>query len=300
VDIKVDRPPYASLSALPFLSAARRFAARRDESPAEGETNRVYVRVRNRGPVAATQIRVRLYWAFAGAGLPALPSDFWTNEGASSSDWHLIDVLWIDDLPYCGSSVAGTDDDRAAVLMFEFRAPRIDPSNPDPRHYCLLAEVSAQNDPVDPKWQAQGIFAPDDITPWDNNVTHKNVHLRRPDDFRAGSYAFWMHNPFVERNRYRLRPEGVPPGVALEVEPASVLEGWEAGPGEKLRVRVSVSHEPGALGELDLVQERLVSVGSGLAGTTEGAQDGFQWVPFGGTTLGVETEDPEAEDEDGG
>src|SRR5262249_50119795 len=61
VDIKVDASPYQ-----PAPTTGAEFDAFTDEDPVESSTNKVYVRVHNRGPVAANSVLVRAQWAFAG------------------------------------------------------------------------------------------------------------------------------------------------------------------------------------------------------------------------------------------
>ena len=82
VDIKVDAPP---LQPTPPSTSAQ-FDALVHENPIEGANNRIYVRVHNRGPRNATSVHVKIHWAYAGAGLPGLPSDFWSVFPADSSN----------------------------------------------------------------------------------------------------------------------------------------------------------------------------------------------------------------------
>lgn len=207
VDIKVDckkngyQPP-------PTTSTA--FDAFVDENPRSGEQNRVYVLVRNRGPVTATLVTVKLHWAFAGGGLPALPYDFWIRFPQDSTDpmsrWHPIGTKIIQSLPYSGSSVAGcpgraqppcpavTDD--AKIVQFEFLGPPVDPNRPAPNHVCLLAMIDCKQDPIAPNSRAT--FVVDTITPNDNNVTHRNVKLE--DTSRSDRFGerFFVGNPTNE------------------------------------------------------------------------------------------------------
>ena len=119
-DIKVDAPPYQMppTTGLAFENFI-------DETPSAvaGEVNRVYVRVRNRGPVTAGTVNVKLHWTQFGSALPALPTDFWSSFPADSSDtsqWRPLDcsgtassVCTLTNLAYSGSSVANTAADGA-------------------------------------------------------------------------------------------------------------------------------------------------------------------------------------------
>ena len=98
VDIKVDAYPFRSLPP----ATSKEFDAFEHENPKSDMLNRVYVRVHNRGPRTATNVRVKLHWAFAGGGLPALPPDFWSafpSDSADVSEWHPQPVQTIESLP---------------------------------------------------------------------------------------------------------------------------------------------------------------------------------------------------------
>ena len=176
MDIKVDAPPYQ-----PGPTAAS-FDAFTDETPSTipGEINRVYVRVRNRGPVTASSVTVKLHWAQFDTALPDLPSDFWTAFPADSSDtsqWHPLScsgttstTCTLTNLAYSGSSVAGTAGDAAQIVQFDFPAPSLDPALPN--QLSLLAMIDSAQDPISPNSMVTLVV--DDITPNDNNVTHRN------------------------------------------------------------------------------------------------------------------------------
>jgi hypothetical protein len=192
-DIKVDSPPFdpdASTSSSAFDGFV-------DEPPEPGVTNHVYLRVRNRGPVPATGVTAKLHWAYTGAGLPALPSDFWINfpgDAADTSVWHPLGVQTLGTITYSGSSVAGTTEDGAVIATFQFNAPGIDPSSPNPVHYCLFAVVESNEDPV--LASSKMSLVPDMITPWDNNVTQRNVHLQESGSDQHFDLRFLVNNPF--------------------------------------------------------------------------------------------------------
>lgn len=182
MDIKVDAPQVDAPQYRTPPTAAT-FDAFTDETPsaAPGEINRVYVRVRNRGPVTASTVTVKLHWTQFDTALPALPSDFWTAFPADSTDtsqWHPLNcagttstTCTVSNLTYSGASVvATTGSDAAQIVRFDFPAPPVDPMLPN--HFCLLAMIDSSQDPISTESKVKDVV--DDITPTDNNVTHRN------------------------------------------------------------------------------------------------------------------------------
>jgi subtilisin family serine protease len=212
-DIKIDAPPYQ-----PAPVDAAGFAALTDETPKEGEVNKVYVRVRNRGPVAAADVDVKLHYAQFGTALPGLPADFWTAFPADSvdtSNWHPLGLATVAAVPYSGASVAGCPGraapdcggavDAAQVVAFDWVGPSVAPGTPN--HFCLFAVVDSPDDRVSAASRAS--FVPDVITPTDNNVTHRNVHIQEAGGSSDG--MFFIRNPFDRPRRTTLdlrAPEG--------------------------------------------------------------------------------------------
>lgn len=190
-DIKVDAPPY---QAAPVSS--QQFDALADEDPRASTTNKVYVRVRNRGPRPATTVTVKLHWAFAGTGLPALPADFWGAFPADSSNtthWHPLPAKSLGPLRYSGSSLAGSPADLAQIVAFDFPAPALSSTAPGAQHYCLLAIADSPQDPV--AATSRSSLVPDFITPRDNNVTQRNLVLQPAVQNRRFRVPFFARNP---------------------------------------------------------------------------------------------------------
>ena len=205
VDIKIDAPPFDR----PAPTTSMEFDAFPDENPIAEAVNRVFVRVHNRGPITADSVTVKLQWAYAGAGLPALPPDFWTLFPGNSPDtthWHPLGTRPIAGLGYSGTSVAGSAADAAQIVQFDFRTPALDPAVEDEgsrRHHCLFAIIDSPQDPVSAASRASRI--PDQITPNDNNVTHRNVALQDPTGGGTRSERFYARNPFDTAMVTRLR-----------------------------------------------------------------------------------------------
>ena len=253
VDIKVDAPPHAP--APPTTDAD--FEAFVDEDPIESSTNRVYVRIRNRGPVTASSVTVKLHWAFAGTALPALPSDFWSAFPADSTDttiWHPEAAQTVTNLAYSGASVAGTGSDNAQVLTFNFNAPAIDPTAASPRHYCVMVVLDSPQDPVD-----ESVLVVDNATPNNNNITHRNLSLQDSTDGESFRDSLFVRNPFRREIRtmvmaeipegWKIDTDGIPLGRPIVLEPNS----------EKLMHFAVQPPQPGARGEVSFVQYDLSS-----------------------------------------
>lgn len=197
-DIKVDAPPYQA------VPTAATFDAFVDEKPSlsAGDVNRAYVRVRNRGHVAAVDVDVKLMWTQFGTALPALNGDFWTQYPGDSlsatNAWTSAECSAsgdsfcnVNSIAYSGASVAGTASDNAAIVAFEFAAPTYDPNKAN--HYCLFAVTDAANDPVDPLSKIR--FTADSITPNDNNATHRNYTNLDTSNAVEGFFQFYIRNP---------------------------------------------------------------------------------------------------------
>lgn len=178
VDIKVDAPPYQPA---PTTSAA--FDSFIHENALSGALNHVYVRVRNRGPVTVSSVTAKLHWVFAGAGLPNLPSDFWTafpTDSTDTSQVHPLNVRTITSLAYSGSSVASTPADAAQIVQFDFPGPAIDPTQPNPNQFSLLAVLDSGQDPIDPNSETRFVIG--DIVPNDNNISQLDMTVESVAD----------------------------------------------------------------------------------------------------------------------
>lgn len=256
-DIKVDAPPYQ-----PAPTNNAQFEAFTHENPKESQLNKVYVRVRNRGPVTAAEVTVKLHWTFAGTGLPALPADFWTafpGDSIDTSKVHPLGVKTISNLAYSGSSVAGTAGDAAQIVSFDFMAPAIDPTQPNPDHYCLFAVLDSPQDSIDP--QSEMTFVIDIVTPNDNNVTHRNLKLEETSG-GDGSYLerFYVRNPFNEPIQSLLlldAPDAQRLGWQISLSNFEFGTPFEMQPGEEVLVELQVLLDPGEEGEVTVMQQRV-------------------------------------------
>jgi hypothetical protein len=280
-DIKVDAPPYQPA---PTTNAA--FEAFTHDNAAASTLNKVYVRVRNRGPVTASSVTVKLHWAFAGAGLPSVPADFWSvfpADSATTTVWHPLGVQTITNLAYSGSSAANTAGDAAQIVSFDFNAPAYDPALPNPDHYCLFAVLDSPQDRALPlsRPTIATDFVPDALTPTDNNVTHRNIKLVDTSDTSELAERFWIGNPTTSDARVTLRYRA-PKAWAARVERVSLgeattvkVEGVTFGraftlkPGERRLVTVRVTGPlRGVRGTVVVLQEMRVGERRIMGGLT--------------------------------
>ncbi len=126
-----------------------------------GNVNRVYVQLHNRGIQAAAGVTVKLHYADASAGLPPLPSDFWTAFPADSSDtsqWHPIGTRSVDISPTVPT-----------VVEWDWTTPAGQAT-----HSCLFVVVDSPQDPIP---AVNKIFDVDSLVRSEKRVGLKNLHV---------------------------------------------------------------------------------------------------------------------------
>ena len=165
-DIKVDAlegtpPAYqmdvAAVDYLAFETALQHRNAQR------GNVNRVYVQLHNRGYAAAADVTVKLLYADASAGLPPLPSDFWTaypNDPAITAVWHPIGSAKV---------VTSLRPGIPAVVEWDW-APPLNAA----QHSCLLAVIDSASDSIP---AGAKIFDVDALVKQEKRVGLKNLHV---------------------------------------------------------------------------------------------------------------------------
>lgn len=263
MSIKVDAPPYQT------APTAATFDAFTDETPsaASGDINRVYVRVRNRGPVTANSVTVKLHWTQFGTALPALPADFWTAfpvNSTNTTQWHPLNcagtsspTCTINNLAYSGSSVAGTGADAAQIVQFDFPAPPVDPTLDN--HFCLLAMIDSSQDRILPLSRATipNDFVADILTPTDNNITHRNYTNLSTTRTTRFMKRFFVRNPWQEAAKGRLKIKG-PIGWPIVLDGLEPDEPFELKPNQEIPVTIKVTlPQPNLTGEVTIIQERV-------------------------------------------
>ena len=133
-DIKVEVAPYYTPDAV-FDGVEFDDDVQHDD-PYRGATNRFYLQVHNRGWQAATNLRVRAFFADAHAGLPSLPNALTPPnfDLTSTADWAPIgpaqDILLL-------------EPNRPVIKSWDWSVPATANT-----HSCLLAVVSAASDPI--------------------------------------------------------------------------------------------------------------------------------------------------------
>lgn len=168
------------------------------ENPVRGQPNRVYVQVHNRGSRKADSVTVKLLYADAGAGLPALPGDFWAafpGDGFDQTHWKPIGTTTLTDLV--------TETPR--VLHWDWVPPSTTSD-----HVCLLAMIDSPQDPLLPQTELNV----DVLTPGNKRVTHKNVHpVDPPLPGSAPGATSWVSLDFNNASRehkfFTLRIENI-------------------------------------------------------------------------------------------
>jgi subtilisin family serine protease len=188
-DIKVDAPngigsrPTNSMEFEDFL----------DESPMANQTNKVYVRVHNRGYRPAANVNVKLYWVYGGTTLPLLWGTF-PQDDSTDPTWHFLGNFSLKDLGYSGTSVAYTGYDLSQIATFDFIAPQPVPGQRN--HYCLVALIDSPQDPLNVP-ELTGITSLDVATPCYNNITHRNYSIIPSTDTDTSANTLLLNNPYA-------------------------------------------------------------------------------------------------------
>ena len=192
------------------IATSKDFEAVKDEDPVPGKSYLAYVRVRNRGPAAAANAKVKLFWAYSGGALPSLPSDIWSNFTGTSyapSDWRYVGECSVASLPNSGATASresrlpgSTVQDGAVVFKIPFSTPADDASQPN--NYCLLAIVDSDTDHPVPRQKvlsgltpSESDFWPDVLVPSDNNLAFKEVHASKTPGSAKIQERFLLRNP---------------------------------------------------------------------------------------------------------
>lgn len=193
-DIKVDAPEPTYQTTSPIDDTID-FMVLDHRNPTRGELNRFSLQVHNRGVSQATNVRARAFFADASAGLPNLPSDFWSAgkpflATPTATDWTPIGPTM---------SVAELEAAEPAVLTWEWTVPMS-----AAKHSCLLGVVTCDQDPI----AASGIFDLGSLVPTRKHATLKNLHVVDPTSPSIGSpdgaWQIDLYNPGPETRRFDL------------------------------------------------------------------------------------------------
>jgi hypothetical protein len=172
-DLKVDalegavpayQMPVSAVDYVAFESSLQHRNAQR------GRVNRVYVQIHNRGILPAANVMVRVYFADASAGLPPLPSDFWTAFPPSGTAWTAIGPA---------KTIGSLSDTIPTIVEWDWSTPA---SAAD--HTCLLVVVDSAADPIP---AANKVFDVAALVPNEKHAGLKNLHVVNPPP--AAPYA---------------------------------------------------------------------------------------------------------------
>lgn len=133
-DIKVEVSPYYTPDAV-FDGVEFDTEVTHDD-PYRGEVNRVYLQVHNRGYQNATNVSVRVFFADASAGLPALPNALTPPNFnlSSTADWQPVGPA---------QTIATLEPNRPVIVSWDWTIPAGAAT-----HSCLLGVVSSNEDPI--------------------------------------------------------------------------------------------------------------------------------------------------------
>lgn len=166
VDAKVDAlegsPPSYQMpaAAVDYLAFEAKLQHR---NPQRGRVNRVYVQVHNRGFQPAANVRVKILYADASAGLPPLPGDFWTNfpaDPASTSVWHPIGAT---------QTIGVVEPLTPSVVEWDWTPPASAAG-----HSCLLVVMDCASDPIP---AANKVFDIGQLVTMEKRIGLKNLHV---------------------------------------------------------------------------------------------------------------------------
>ncbi len=158
-DIKVDAPPFQTPAPVTDDVALANLVVH--QNPHRGQTNRLYVQVHNRGPLKATTVLVRAFFADASMMLLDLPGDFWAWPnpflGDPSAD------VWTPAGP--ASTPVDLEPGQTHVIEWDW----VVPTSAAP-HTCMLAIATCDQDAL-----SAGTLHVGDLVVNSNNSTLKNL-----------------------------------------------------------------------------------------------------------------------------
>ncbi len=187
-DIKVDAQPYYVPDAL--FDGVEFDRDLTHDNPVRTKVNRVWVQVHNRGPLTANNVTVKILWADATAGLPALPADFWTsypNDASNVSVWHPIGAY---------QTISVLEPTRPVVLSWNWTPPATAAT-----HSCILAVIDSPNDPIP---AANKVLSVNWLIGNEKHISLKNLHVINapPGPGPAPVTEIDFHNDTKQRRLY--------------------------------------------------------------------------------------------------
>jgi hypothetical protein len=133
-------------------------------------------------------------------------------------------------------------------VAFDWVGPSVAPGTPN--HFCLFAVVDSPDDRVSAASRAS--FVPDVITPTDNNVTHRNVHIQEAGGSSDG--MFFIRNPF-DRPRRTTLDLRAPEGWKVHVDGVDFGKPFTLDKREQRIVKIHIeAPSPEAGGSVEIIQ----------------------------------------------
>jgi photosystem II stability/assembly factor-like uncharacterized protein len=211
-DIKVDAlegssPSYQmNVADVDYVAFESKLAHRNAQ---RGKVNRVYVQVHNRGIQPGASVVVKLLYANASAGLPPLPSDFWTAfpGNGSAADWKPIGAAKV--IP----QLSGTE---PVVLEWDWATPATAAD-----HSCLLVVIDC---PANPIPAANKILNVDQLVRAEKRVGLKNLFVIDAPPGASAWQSLDLVAPSTKPQTLRVVPSEIKGGsLALLLPKASLV-----------------------------------------------------------------------------
>jgi len=236
-DIKVDAPQPTFQTPTPISDYVAFEAAIVHRTARRGRTNRFYAQVHNRGINRATEIQVRAFFANASAGLPALPSDFWSSGKPfvgtpSGTAWTPVGPT---------RSIPVLEAGEPGVVSWEWGIP-----STAAEHSCLLVVTTCAEEPLN----GGGILDPGQLITQRKQVTLKNLQVLDPvPGGEQEPMSSQMHNPGKELmwSDLWVHTGSLPPGTLIWIVFDRGKIVGEIGPAEGKRAEKAAERFPASI-----------------------------------------------------
>ncbi len=218
-DIKTDAPPNWQLQPgeVNYLNFETKLI---HENPEKGNQNRVYVQVHNRGPLPANNVTVKIMKAGASAGLPDLPTDFWSAwpNSAGDANWTPLGTP---------QTIAALEPLRPAVLQWDWT-----PAADADAHSCMLVVIDSPSDPIPA--DTKNIFNIGQLIATEKRAGLKNLHVVNLLPDATMPLPFYLHGSRGLQSSYLLH---IPPLPHQEILMSMLLP-------QTLSKRITVANLP--------------------------------------------------------
>ena len=203
-DIKVDAlegavPSYQMpVSAVDYVAFESKLQHRNAQ---RGKINRVYVQVHQRGFAPGANVTVKLLYADASAGLPLLPSDFWTafpNNSSNTTNWKPIGTAQV--IPLLSPT-------EPIILEWDWNTPATAAD-----HTCLLVIMDSPSNSIP---AGSKVFDVGTLVANEKRVGLKNLHVVNAAPGASIGIRLGFHSVSDRAQTIRVLP--------------SALSGWAVG-----------------------------------------------------------------------